>query len=41
MKWFLSKIEKLKDAIFINWVGTQPLINVYKPEYLEVRNKEC
>ncbi|XP_012219950.1 cytochrome P450 4C1-like [Linepithema humile] len=35
-KWFCSFLDKFKDGIFINWIGTQPFINVYKPEYLEI-----
>ncbi|XP_029157254.1 cytochrome P450 4c21-like, partial [Nylanderia fulva] len=25
-----------KEGIFIHWIGMQPLINLYKPEFLEI-----
>ncbi|XP_012524944.1 cytochrome P450 4C1 [Monomorium pharaonis] len=35
-KWQISFMEKTrKEGIFIQWIGTMPLIWMFKPEYLE------
>lgn len=36
MNWFLEKAEHYKEGLFISWIGTEPFVNVFKPEYLEV-----
>ncbi|XP_036143422.1 uncharacterized protein LOC105832054 [Monomorium pharaonis] len=34
--WFIKFMEKSKEGIFIQWIGSTPFVTVYKPEYLEV-----
>lgn len=36
MKWFITYMESCKEGIFIQRVGVERFINVFKPEYLEV-----
>ncbi|XP_036143421.1 uncharacterized protein LOC105839490 [Monomorium pharaonis] len=36
MKWFLRFMEDTQGGLFVQWLGSTPFINVYKPEYLEV-----
>ncbi|XP_071568023.1 cytochrome P450 4C1-like [Temnothorax nylanderi] len=35
MKYLISSMEKCKEEIFIHWLVSKPMINVYKPEHLE------
>ncbi|XP_071568025.1 cytochrome P450 4C1-like [Temnothorax nylanderi] len=35
MKYLISSMEKCKEEIFIQWLVSKPMINVYKPEHLE------
>ncbi|XP_036142719.1 cytochrome P450 4V2-like isoform X2 [Monomorium pharaonis] len=34
--WLLKFMEKSKEGIFVQWIGSTPFVVVYKPEYLEV-----
>ncbi|XP_012539613.1 cytochrome P450 4C1 [Monomorium pharaonis] len=36
LKWFISYMETTKEGIFVQWIGSKPFINVFKPEYLEL-----
>ncbi|XP_070169053.1 cytochrome P450 4C1-like isoform X3 [Polyergus mexicanus] len=34
--WFIQRMLDFKDGIFIFWIGLKPIINIYKPEFLEI-----
>ncbi|XP_029173379.1 cytochrome P450 4C1-like [Nylanderia fulva] len=36
VQWFVQRMLHFKEGIFIHWIGMQPLINLYKPEFLEI-----
>ncbi|CAL1674035.1 unnamed protein product [Lasius platythorax] len=36
VQWFVQRMLHFKEGIFIHWLGTKPLINLYKPEFLEI-----
>ncbi|KAM0730375.1 Cytochrome P450 4C1 [Formica fusca] len=36
VQWIEQRMLDFKDGIFILWVGLKPMINIYKPEFLEI-----
>ncbi|XP_072759237.1 cytochrome P450 4C1-like [Anoplolepis gracilipes] len=36
VQWFTQRMLQFKEGIFIHWLGMSPIINVYKPEFLEI-----
>ncbi|XP_032672297.1 cytochrome P450 4C1-like [Odontomachus brunneus] len=36
LKWFLTLPNEFKDGIFVQFIGSKPIVNIYKPEFLEV-----
>ncbi|XP_072759233.1 cytochrome P450 4C1-like isoform X2 [Anoplolepis gracilipes] len=36
VQWFAQRMLRYKEGIFIHWLGMHPMINVYKPEFLEI-----
>lgn len=35
LRWFENHMKNNKEGLFVQWVGIKPIINVFKPEYLE------
>lgn len=40
IQWSKQNMFQFKDGIYIFWIGIKPFINIYKPEFLEVRIKK-
>ncbi|CAL1679504.1 unnamed protein product [Lasius platythorax] len=36
VQWFKQRIQQFKEGIFIYWVGLDPFISIYKPEFVEI-----
>lgn len=37
-QWFINLTSNFKNGIILTWIGTEPVVTINKPQYMEVNN---